>query len=128
MQIVYPSVIFLPHKAKYRVGVESDLIATAELVHDKYDFMCKYFPQLYVHKHDTYVNSNVLMAFNTPQEKLLRESSNILYGDHQAMYSREIQAEKCGIVRSFLYAYRDMQGKRLMEFLSHLSGYHMTAR
>jgi hypothetical protein len=44
------------------------------------------------------------------------------------MYPREIQAENCVTVGSFLYSHRDMQGKRLMEFLSHLSGYHMAAR
>jgi hypothetical protein len=55
LQMVDPSVIFLPHKSKDRVGVESDLIATAEHIHDNYDFMCKYFPQFYVHKHDTYM-------------------------------------------------------------------------
>jgi hypothetical protein len=93
MQMVNPSVIFLPHKAKDRVGVESDLIATAEHVHDNYDFMRKYFPQLYVHKHDTYMYSNVHMAFNTPPEELLWESSNILYGEHQAVYPRELQPE-----------------------------------
>jgi hypothetical protein len=32
------------------------------------------------------------------------------------------------IVGSFLYSHRDMQGKMLMEYLSHLSGCHMTAR
>jgi hypothetical protein len=98
MQMVDPSVIFLPHNAKDRIGVESDLIATAEHVHDNYDFMHKYFPQLYIYKHDTCMYSNVLMAFNKPQEELLLESSNILYGEHQAMYSRELQAENCVIV------------------------------
>jgi hypothetical protein len=44
------------------------------------------------------------------------------------MYPIELQAENCVIVGSFLYSHRDMQGKRLMELLSHLSGYHMTAR
>jgi hypothetical protein len=44
------------------------------------------------------------------------------------MYPRELQAEKCVIVGSFLYSHRDMQGKRLMEFLYHLIGYHMTSR
>jgi hypothetical protein len=44
------------------------------------------------------------------------------------MYHRELQVENCVISGSFVYSYRDMQGKRLMEFLSHLSGYHMTAR
>jgi hypothetical protein len=68
LQMVYPSVIFLPHKAKDRVGVESDLKATPEHVQDNYDFMRKYLPQFYVHKHDTYMYSNVIMAFNTPQE------------------------------------------------------------
>jgi hypothetical protein len=43
------------------------------------------------------------------------------------MYPRELQAENCVIVVSFSYSHRDMQGKRIMEFLSHLSGYHMTA-
>jgi hypothetical protein len=71
---------------------------------------------------------NVRMAFTTPQEKLLRESSSILFGDHQAVYPRELQAENCVIVESFLYSHRDMQSKKLMAFLSHLSGYHMTAR
>jgi hypothetical protein len=105
------------------------LIATSEHVYDNYDFMRKYFPQFYVHKHDTYMYSNVRMAFNTPQEELLRESSNILYGEHQAMYPRELQGVNCVILGSFLYSHRDMQGKILMEFLSHLSGYHnMTAR
>jgi hypothetical protein len=108
LQMVDPSVIFLPHKAKDRVGVEPDLIATAEHVHDNYDFMRKYFPQFYVHKHDTYMYSNVHMAFNTPQEELLRESSNILYGEHQAMYPRELQGENCFLVGSFLYSHRDM--------------------
>jgi hypothetical protein len=88
LQMVDPSVIFRPHKAKDRVGVELDLIATAEHVHDNYDFMRKYFPQLYVHKHDTYLYSTVIMAFHTPYEELLRESINILYGEHQAMYPR----------------------------------------
>jgi hypothetical protein len=74
--MVDPSVIFLPHKAKDIVGVESDLIAMAEHVHDKYDLMRKYFPQFYVHKHDTYMYYNVLMAFNIPQKELLLESSN----------------------------------------------------
>jgi hypothetical protein len=69
LQMVDPSVIFLPHKAKDIVGVESDLIATAEHAHGIYDFMRKYFPQFYVHKHDTYMYSNVCMAFNTPQEE-----------------------------------------------------------
>jgi hypothetical protein len=128
LQIADPSVIFLPHKAKDRVGVESDLIATAEHVHDNYDFMHKYFPHFYVHKHDTYMYSNVLMAFNTPQEELLWEISNILYGEHQVVYLRELQGGNCIIVGPFLYSHRDIQGKRLMEFLSHLSGYHMTAR
>jgi hypothetical protein len=72
--------------------------------------------------------SNVRMAFNTPQEELLQESSNILYGEHHAIYPRELQAENCVIVGSFLYSHRDMQGKMLMEFVSHLSGYNMTAR
>jgi hypothetical protein len=128
LQMVDPSVIFLPHKAKDRVGVESDLIATEEHVHDNYDFMRKYFAQLYVHKHDTYMYSNVIMAFNTPQKELLRESSNIFYGEHHAMYPRELQVENCVIVGSFLYSHRDIQGKMLMELFSHLSGYHMTAR
>jgi hypothetical protein len=130
--MVDPRVIFLPHKAKDRVGVESDLIATAEYVHENYDFMSKYFPQLYVHKHDTYMYFNVITAFNTPQDKpqeeLLRESSNILYGEHQAMYPRELQGEKCVIVGSFLYSHSYMQCKRLMEFLSHLRRYHITSR
>jgi hypothetical protein len=104
------------------------LVATSEHVHDNYDFMCKYFPQFYVHKHDTYMYSNVIMAFNTPQEELLRESINILYGEHQAMYPRELQGGNCVIVGSFLHSHRDMQGKRLMELLYHLSGYNMTAR
>jgi hypothetical protein len=43
------------------------------------------------------------------------------------MYPRDLQAKNCVIVGSFLYSHRDMQGKRLMEFLSHLSGYQMTA-
>jgi hypothetical protein len=128
LQMADPSVIFLPHKAKDRVGVKFDLIATTEHIHDKYDFMRKYFPQFYVHKHDRYLYSNVLMAYNTPQEELLRESSNSLYEEHQAMYPRELQAENCVIVGSFLYSPIDMQGKRLMEFLSHLSSYRMTAR
>jgi hypothetical protein len=72
MKMVDPSIIVLPHKAKDRVGDESDLIATAEHVDDSYDFMRKYFPQFYVHKHDTYMYSNVIMAFNTPHEELLR--------------------------------------------------------
>jgi hypothetical protein len=126
--MVDPSIIFIPHKAIDRVGVELDLIATSEHVHDSYDFMRKYFPQFYVHKHDTYMYSNVIMAFSTPQEELLRESSKILYGEHHVTYPRELQAENCVIVGSFLYSHRYMQGKRLMEFLSHLSGYHMTAR
>jgi hypothetical protein len=88
LQMVDPSIIFLPHKAKNRVVVESYLIATAEHVHDHYDFMRKYFPQFYVHKHDTCMYSNVIMAFKTPQEDLILESSNILYGDHQTMYPR----------------------------------------
>jgi hypothetical protein len=72
LQMVDPSVIFLPHKANNRVGVELDLIAIVEHFHGNYDFMRKYFPQFYVHKHDTYMYSNVCMAFNTPQEELLR--------------------------------------------------------
>jgi hypothetical protein len=128
LQMVDASFIFLPHKAKERVGVEPDLIAMAEHVHDNYDFMCKYLPQFYVHKNDTYMYSNVLMSFKKPQEEFLRESGNILYGDHQAMYPRDLQAENCVIVGSFLHLHRDMQGKMLMEFLCHLSGYQMTAR
>jgi hypothetical protein len=68
------------------------------------------------------------MFFNTPQEELIRESSNILYGEHQAMYPRELQGENCVIVGSFVYSHTYMQGKRLMEFLYHLSSYHMIAR
>jgi hypothetical protein len=47
LQMVDPSVVFLPHKAKDRVGVESDFIATEEHVHDNYDFMSKYLPQFF---------------------------------------------------------------------------------
>jgi hypothetical protein len=101
LQMMDPIVIFIPHKAKDRLGVKSDLIATAEHVHDNYDFMRKYLPQFYAHKHDTYMYSNVFMAFNTPQEELIWESSNILYGEHQSMYPRELQAENCVIVGSF---------------------------
>jgi hypothetical protein len=72
MQMVDPIVISLPHKAKDRVRVESDLIERAENVHDNYDFMRKYFPHFYVHKHDTYMYSTVIMAYNTPQEELLQ--------------------------------------------------------
>jgi hypothetical protein len=108
--------------------VESDVIATAEHVHGNYYSMRKYFPQLYVHKHDTYMYSHVIMAFNKPPEELLRESGNFFYGEHQAMYPRNLEAEKCVIVGSFLYSHRYMKGKMLMEFMSHLSGYHMTER
>jgi hypothetical protein len=101
LQMVDPSIIFLPHKDKDRVGVESDLIETAEHVHDKYDFIRKYFPHLYVHKHGTYMYSNVIMAYNTPQEELIREISNILFGEHHAIYPTELQAENCVIVGSF---------------------------
>jgi uncharacterized protein YxjI len=66
MQKVDPSVIFLPRKDKYRVGVESDMIATTEHIHDNYDFMGKYFPRFYIHRYYTYMYSNVCMAFNTP--------------------------------------------------------------
>jgi hypothetical protein len=55
LQMVDPIVVFLSHKAKDRVGVESEWIATSEHVHDNYDFMRKYFPQFYVHKHDTHM-------------------------------------------------------------------------
>jgi hypothetical protein len=68
------------------------------------------------------------MAFNKPQEELLREISKILYGEHQAMDPIELQGGNCVIVGSFLYSHRDMQGNMLMESFSHLSGYHMTAR
>jgi hypothetical protein len=66
LQMVYPSIIFFPHQAKGRVVVESDLIATSEHVHDNCDFMHGYFPQFYVNKHDTYMYSNMIMAYNTP--------------------------------------------------------------
>jgi hypothetical protein len=33
------------------------------------------------------------MTFDTPQEEFLQESSNILYGEHHAMYPIELQAE-----------------------------------
>jgi hypothetical protein len=128
LQMVDPSVILLPHNAKEKVVVESHSIATAEHVHGNYNFMRNYFPQFCDHKHDTSMYSNVCMAFNIPHEELLWENSNILYGEHQSMYPRELQSENCVIVGSFLYSHRDMQGKRLMEFLSHLSGYHMKAR
>jgi hypothetical protein len=82
----------------------------------------------YIHKYDTYRYSNVLMAFNTTQEDLLWEIINILYGEHQAMYPRDLRAENGVIVGLFLYLHRYMQGKRLTEFMSHLSGYQMTAR
>jgi hypothetical protein len=102
LQMMDPSIIFLPHKAKDRVGVELDSIAMAEHIYDNYDVMRKCLPQFYVHKNDTYMYSNVCMAFNTPQEELLRESSNILYGEHQTMYPRELQAGNCVIVGSFV--------------------------
>ena len=105
LQLVDPGVIFLPHKAKDRAGAESDMIAEDVHVHDDYDFMRKYFPQFYVHRFSTYMYSNVLMAYNTPQEVLFKESSNLLYGDHQAIYNRELQAESCVIVGSFLYSH-----------------------
>jgi hypothetical protein len=107
LQMVDPSFIFLPHKAKDRVVMESDLIATSEHVHDNYDFMRKYLPYFYVHKHDTYMYSNVIIACNKPQEELLRESSNILYGEHQAMYPRELQGGNCVIT---LYAGQNADG------------------
>jgi hypothetical protein len=44
------------------------------------------------------------------------------------VYPRELQGGDCIIVGSFLYSHRDVQGKFLMEFVSHLSGYHMTSR
>jgi hypothetical protein len=106
LQMVDPSIIFLPHKAKDRVGLESDLIATAEHVHDNYDFMRNYFPQFYVHKHDTYMYSNVIMAFNKSQEELLQKSSNIFYQEHEAMYPRELQAGNCVIVGFFILTQR----------------------
>jgi hypothetical protein len=68
LQMVDPSIIFLLHKANARVGVDLYLITMAEHVHDNYDFMRKYFPQIYMHKHDVYMYSNVLMAFNTPHD------------------------------------------------------------
>jgi predicted metal-dependent phosphotriesterase family hydrolase len=55
LQMVDPSIIFLPHKAKDRVGVESEMIATAEHAHANYDSMGKYFPQFYVHRNGTYM-------------------------------------------------------------------------
>jgi hypothetical protein len=68
------------------------------------------------------------MAFNTPQEALLQESSNIFYGEHHAMYPRDLQAGNCVMVGSFIYSHRDMQGKRFIKFLSHLIGYKIIAR
>jgi hypothetical protein len=68
--------------------------------------------------------SNVLMAFNNPLEDIFRESGNILYGKHQAMYPRDLQVDDCVIVGSLLDSHKDIQCKRLMEFLSQLSGNH----
>jgi hypothetical protein len=39
LQMVDPSIIFLPHIAKDRLGVELYLIATAKHVHANYDFI-----------------------------------------------------------------------------------------
>jgi hypothetical protein len=39
LQMVDPSVIFLPHKAKDREGAKYETIATAEHIHDNYEFM-----------------------------------------------------------------------------------------
>jgi hypothetical protein len=114
MQMVDPSIMFLPHKAKDRVGVESEMIATEEHFHVNYDFIRNYFPQFYVHRYDTYIYSDVFMVFDTPQKDFLWEISNILYREHQAMYTRDLQAENGVIVGSFLFSYRYMQGKRLM--------------
>jgi hypothetical protein len=44
------------------------------------------------------------------------------------MYTRELQSKKRVIVGSFLYSHIYIQGKMIMEFLSHLIRYHMTAR
>jgi hypothetical protein len=85
-------------------------------------------PQFYVHRYDTYMYSNVLMAFNTPLEVFFRESSNILYGEHHAMYPRYLHVEDCEIVGSLLYSHNDMQLKWCMDFLSQLSRYHMKAQ
>jgi hypothetical protein len=46
LQIVDPSFIFLPRKAKDRVGVELDLIATAEHIHDNYEIHAQVFPSV----------------------------------------------------------------------------------
>jgi hypothetical protein len=128
LHMMDPSVIFLPYKAKYRGGVELDMISTEEHVHDNCDFMRKYLPQFYVHRYDTYMYSHVIMAFNTPQEDFLRESSNILYGDHQAMHPRDLEVKNCVIMGFFLYSHIDVKGKRFMKLVSHLSGYQMTAQ
>jgi hypothetical protein len=93
MQMVDPSVIFLPHKAKDRVGVESDLIATSEHVHDNYDFMRNYFPQFYVHKHDTYMYSNALIACNTPQEELLCKLVTYFMGSTRSCISENFKGK-----------------------------------
>jgi hypothetical protein len=80
LSLVMDQVKILHENLQMVVEVESDVISTAEHVYDNYYFMRKYFPQFYVHKHDTYMYSNVFMAFNTPHEELFWESSNILYG------------------------------------------------
>jgi hypothetical protein len=77
LQMVDASFIFLPCKAKDRAGENSEMIVLEEHVQNNYDFMRKYFPQLYVHGYDTYMYSNVMMDFNTPLEDLLHENSNI---------------------------------------------------
>jgi hypothetical protein len=52
LQMVYPSVIILPHKAEDRVGVDSN-----------YDSMRKYFYQLYVHIH--VLQCNYVLLYTT---------------------------------------------------------------
>jgi hypothetical protein len=103
LQMGDPSAMFLPYKVKDRSGVESDIIVTGEHIHNNYDCMRKYSPQFYIHRYDTYMYSNVLMAFNTPLEDMRWEISNILYGKHQAMYPRDLQVEDSVIVGSLLF-------------------------
>jgi hypothetical protein len=94
----------------------------------EYDEMLKYTPEFYVRTEPEQLYGKWLVAHEVPMEEIVSQMSHTFRCKQHQVYVRYLQYENVVDAGLFIYSHWNMNGDRLTELLSNMSGYHMSGR
>jgi hypothetical protein len=93
-----------------------------------HDEMLKFIPHFYVRTEPGQLYGKRLVVHKVPLEDIVFQMSHTFRCEQHQVYVRYIQQEEVVDEGLFVYFHSNLNGDRLTELLSTMSGYHMSGR